>query len=130
MPATDSDPMKPSKKPISTGQKLAVSIIAVTWLVLLPTAGILRRPDDACSFCVAAMAHHHFALLGYIYLGGWLLSLTQPTESCARLNERSDRGMEPPLVAYREDVQGYTFFIGSLVSLMWFLGSVEWDLVW
>ncbi|KAB2875212.1 MAG: hypothetical protein F9K36_05915 [Burkholderiaceae bacterium] len=89
---------------------------------------LLRAPEEACSLCVLAQAHHHLAVFGYFMLGGYLLSLTQPRYDDTQLN--LNRPHTRPFLAYRESVQSYTFFLSLVLAVSFFVGSVSWSLLW
>ncbi|MGQ3002525.1 MAG: hypothetical protein ACT6UH_22470 [Hydrogenophaga sp.] len=112
--------MQNSKKP-STLPRVALRLLIASYFIIPIVTGwqAVNRVD--CSYCLGDMLHHYFSVFGYIVLGVYLVSFTQPSR-------HHDDEQARPNIAFREDLQFWGVLGGLAVSAYFFVVSFNWDL--
>jgi hypothetical protein len=104
-----------------TWPRVTIRLLIASYFIVPIATGWLSDSRVDCSYCLGDMLHHHFAIFGYIVLGVYLVSFTQPSRSKHSEQVR-------PKIAFREDLQ----FSGVLLGLAWsasfFVMSFDWHL--
>jgi hypothetical protein len=106
---------------LGTLPRVALRLLIASYFIIPIATRWLSVSRVDCASCLGDMLHHYFSVFGYIVLGVYLVSFTQPSR-------RHDGEQVRPNIAFREDLQFTGVLVGLALSASFFVVSFHWDL--